>query len=225
MYKILIVEDEKPIVKLLKYNLEQNGYATLVASDGETALSLVRHSKPDLVLLDLMLPKIDGLEVCKSIRKNGNIPIIMLTAKREEADRVVGLELGADDYLTKPFSVRELLARIKSVLRRATEKKFESKVVRLGKLEVDLERYVVKVGDKAVELSSKEFEFLKAFVQANGKVLAREQLLESVWGYDKGVEIDTRTIDQHVARLRGKLGSESGRLVTVKNIGYRLKTD
>lgn len=225
MYKLLIVEDEKPIVKLLKYNLEREGYSTLVANDGETALSLSRKSKPDLIILDLMLPKIDGIELCKLIRKECRVPIIMLTAKKEETDRVLGLELGADDYITKPFSVRELLARIKSVLRRTKECVADTGVVRLGMLEVDLERYEVKIEGKPVSLSSKEFEFLKVLISARGKVLSRDHLLESVWGYDRASEIDTRTVDQHVARLRGKLGSESERLVTVKNIGYKLKTD
>lgn len=225
MLKILIVEDEKPIVKLLKYNLEKNGYSTLIANDGETALALNRQSKPDLIILDLMLPKMDGLDCCKMIRRESQVPIIMLTAKKEETDRVVGLELGADDYLTKPFSLRELLARIKSVLRRTREKDAEPGWTRFGKLAVDLERYEVKINEKPLTLSSKEFEFLKVLLKAKGKVLSRDQLLESVWGYERASEIDTRTVDQHVARLRSKLGSESNRLMTVKNIGYKLKVD
>ena len=225
MAKILIVEDEKQIVKLLKYNLEKEGYSTLLAADGDAGLALARKSKPDLILLDLMLPKMDGLELCRILRRESEVPIIMLTAKKEEADRVVGLELGADDYLTKPFSVRELMARIKSVLRRSGEKGKNLGTVRFGKVEADLERYEVKINGKIVLLSSKEFDFLKVLIQAKGKVLTRDQLLESVWGYDQAADIDTRTIDQHVARLRGKLGPESERLMTVKNIGYRLKLD
>lgn len=224
MAKILVVEDEKEILKLLKYNLETAGHSVGIAQDGEAAFGLARKFKPDLVILDLMLPKIDGFELCKMIRKESRVPIIMLTAKKEETDRVLGLELGADDYVTKPFSVRELLARVKSVLRRADGKQAESKVHRIGRLEVDLERYEVKLSEKYISLSSKEFEFLKVLIQANGKVLTREHLLEAVWGYEGASEIDTRTVDQHVARLRSKLGSESERIVTVKNIGYKLKT-
>ncbi len=221
--KVLIVEDEKEISKLLKYNLEKEGYQVFSASDGEAGLALAKSKHPDMVILDLMLPKLSGIEVCKMIRKDSQVPIIMLTAKKEETDRVLGLELGADDYVTKPFSVRELLARIKSLFRRSKEKSSDSKIVRVGKLEVDLERYEVKLADKIVELSSKEFTFLKILLSAEGKVLTRDQLLESVWGYDQASEIDTRTVDQHVARLRVKLGSEASRLATVKNIGYKFK--
>lgn len=221
--KILIVEDEKEIVKLLKYNLEKEGFHVLSAADGEAGLALAKKSKPHMIILDLMLPKLDGIELCKILRKESQVPIIMLTAKKEETDRVLGLELGADDYVTKPFSVRELLARIKSLFRRSREKDFDTKLVQAGKLEVDLERYEVKLNGKLVELSSKEFTFLKILLAAKGKVLTRDQLLESVWGYDQASEIDTRTVDQHVARLRVKLGSESGRLATVKNIGYKFK--
>ncbi len=223
MKKILIVEDEKPISQLLKYNLEKEGYAISLAADGEAGLVQFRKSKPDLVLLDWMLPKMNGIELCKIIRGESRIPIIMLTAKKDEMDRVLGLELGADDYVTKPFSVRELLARIKTILRRVQDKLPDSGVRRIGKLEVDLERYEVNVNSKPVTLSSKEFTFLKVLIQAQGKVLSRNQLLEEVWGFDQASEIDTRTVDQHVARLRSKLGPEANRLQTVKNIGYKLK--
>ena len=222
--KILIVEDEKEILKLLKYNLEKEGFHVIFAGDGEAGLALALKSKPHMIILDLMLPKLDGIEVCKMIRKESQVPIIMLTAKKEETDRVLGLELGADDYVTKPFSVRELLARIKSIFRRSKEKDADSsKLIQAGKLEVDLERYEVRLAGKPVELSSKEFTFLKILLAAKGKVLTRDQLLESVWGYDQASEIDTRTVDQHVARLRVKLGSEASRLATVKNIGYKFK--
>ena len=219
--KILVIEDEKEIAKLLRYNLEKEGYSVLSARDGEEGLELARSKRPQMIILDLMLPKLDGIEVCKQIRRDSQVPIIMLTAKKEETDRVLGLELGADDYVTKPFSVRELLARVKSLFRRSIEKESGSKSIQVGKLEVDLERYEVKLAGKPVELSSKEFTFLKILLSANGKVLSRDQLLESVWGYDQASEIDTRTVDQHVARLRVKLGSESARLATVKNIGYK----
>lgn len=222
--KILVVEDEKAIVKLLKYNLEKENFVLSIASDGEEGLSVFKKMKPDLVILDLMLPKMNGIEVCKQIRRESQTPIIMLTAKKEETDRVLGLELGADDYITKPFSVRELVARIKSLSRRMDPKSAPS-AVQVGKLSVDLEKYEVHLAGKSVELSSKEFAFLKILIEAKGKVLTRDQLLEQVWGYEKGLDIDTRTVDQHVARLRAKLGSESGRLATVKNIGYKFKAD
>ena len=221
MSKILIVEDEKEIVKLLRYNLENAGYSVSTAADGESGLSSFRKLRPDLLILDLMLPRMDGIELCKVIRRESQAPILMLTAKKEETDRVLGLELGADDYMTKPFSVRELLARVKALLRRTREAGQPSGVVQIGKLRVDLERYEVFLADKPVSLSSKEFGFLKVLLQANGRVLTREQLLEAVWGFDQAAEIDTRTIDQHVARLRAKLGPEAERLATVKNIGYK----
>jgi len=223
--KIVVVEDEKPIAKLLKYNLEQNGYIVLIAQDGEAGLALIKESKPDLILLDLMLPKIDGIEVCKMVRRDSSVPIIMLTAKKDETDRVLGLELGADDYVTKPFSIKELMARVKTILRRSQDKANPISTIHLGELTIDLERYEVKRGSKEIALSPKEFEFLKVLLRAQGKVLSREHLLESIWNYDQASEMDTRTIDQHVARLRGKLGAEGQHIVTVKNVGYRLKTD
>jgi len=223
--KILIVEDEKDLVKILKYNLEKEGFRTLSANDGESGLALFRKEKPDFLVLDLMLPKLDGLEFCKIVRKESRTPIIMLTAKKEEVDRILGLELGADDYVTKPFSVRELIARIRSILRRVSDSQNIATAVRAGELEIDLGRYEVRLAGKPITLSSKEFEFLKCLIQARGRALTRDDLLKNVWGYDLSVEIDTRTVDQHIARLRSKLGSEAGRLITVKNVGYRLKTD
>jgi two-component system alkaline phosphatase synthesis response regulator PhoP len=223
--KILIVEDEKDLVKILKYNLEKEGYRVVVANDGEAGLSIFRKEKPGLVILDVMLPKLDGFEFCKVVRQESKVPILMLTAKTEEVDRILGLELGADDYVTKPYSVREVLARVKAILRRVSDSEGEKAFVRAGELEVDLERYVVKVKGDPVQLSSKEFEFLKCLLGAKGRVLTRDQLLERVWGYDDGMQIDTRTVDQHIARLREKLGVESPRIVTVKNVGYRIKID
>jgi two-component system alkaline phosphatase synthesis response regulator PhoP len=222
--KILIVEDEKDLVKLLQYNLEQQHYRVTSAHDGQAALASFRKEKPDLVLLDLMIPKMDGLEVCRAIRQDSKVPIIMVTAKKEELDKVLGLELGADDYITKPFSVRELMARIKTILRRAQPEGKVEASQQFGELRVDPERFIVSVKSKPVNLSSKEFEFLKILIDARGKVLSREQLLEKVWGYDRSLDIDTRTIDQHIARLRDKLGPESRRIITVKNVGYRLDT-
>lgn len=223
--KILIVEDEKDLVKILRYNLEKEGYRVVAANDGESGLSLFRKEKPDLLILDVMLPKLDGFEICKVVRQESKAPILMLTAKTEEVDRVLGLELGADDYVTKPYSVREVVARVKAILRRVSESVDEKSFIRAGELEMDMERYVVKVKGQVVSLSSKEFEFLKCLAGAKGKVLSRDQLLERVWGYDDSLEIDTRTVDQHIARLREKLGAESKRIVTVKNVGYRIKLD
>jgi len=223
--KILIVEDEKHLVKVLKYNLEKAGYRVLVVHDGQSALTSFKKEIPDMVILDIMLPKLDGFEICKEIRRESKVPILMLTARKEEVDRVLGLELGADDYVTKPFSVRELLARVKAILRRVSDKEDKKSLVRAGDLEVDLERYETRIGERPIDLSPKEFEFLKCLIQADGKALTRDQLLEKVWGYDKSMEIDTNTVDQHIARLRNKLGSEAGRIITVKNVGYRLKMD
>ncbi|MFN0118822.1 MAG: response regulator transcription factor [Elusimicrobiota bacterium] len=223
--KILIIEDEKDLVKLLKYNLEKEGYRIVAVHDGEAGLTAFRKEKPDLIILDVMLPKLDGFDFCRMVRQDSKTPILMVTAKTEEVDRVLGLELGADDYVTKPFSVREVLARIKAILRRVGTSDEEKTLLRMGELEVDLERYVTKVKNQPIALSSKEFEFLKCLIAAKGRVLSRDQLLEKVWGYDQALNIDTRTVDQHIARLREKLLSESFRIVTVKNVGYRLKLD
>jgi len=227
--KVLVVEDEKALLKVLKYNLEKEGYRVVSASDGEAGLDLFRRERPDLVILDVMLPKLDGFEVCKAVRAGGagaRTPILMLTARKEEVDRVLGLELGADDYVTKPFSTRELCARVKALLRRASDRGAPAAApLRAGGLELELEKYEVRVRGGLVTLSTKEFEFLKILFQAQGRAMTRDELLEKVWGYDKSMEIDTRTIDQHIARLRDKLGVEAARIVTVKNVGYRLKTD
>jgi two-component system alkaline phosphatase synthesis response regulator PhoP len=223
--RVLIIEDEKDIVRLLKYNLEKEGYSAISAYDGESGLDMARKEKPDLVILDLMLPKKDGMDVCREIRKDSMVPIIMLTAKREELDRILGLELGADDYVTKPFSVRELVARVKTILRRSRPESKTEQAFTAGQIQADFSRYTVSVKGKPVNLSSKEFEFLKILIQANGKALTRDQLLEQVWGHDPSFEIDTRTIDQHIARLRDKLGPEAKRVITVKNVGYRFDTE
>ncbi len=223
--RIAVIEDDREITKLLRYNLEQDGYTVLYAGDGEAGLALVRKSRPDLVILDLMLPKMSGLEVCKIVRAESAVPIIILTAKREETDRVLGLELGADDYVTKPFSVREMMARVKTVLRRAKKPALNPEISHIGKLEVDWTKYEAKLSGKVVPFTSKEFELLKVLFQSGGKALSREDLLRQLWNYEESMEIDTRTVDQHVARLRSKLGPESERLLTVKNVGYRLKLD
>ncbi len=224
-YKILLVEDEKNIAKVVAYNLEREGYQVAAARDGEEALAKTRKENPDLVILDLMLPKLDGLEVCRQLKgdpKTARIPIIMLTAKTQEADRVVGLELGADDYVAKPFSVRELAARVKAVLRRGQPT--EAPVLWKGwDLEVDWERRKVKSKKKLVELTPKEFELLKVLVEASGRVLSRELLLEKVWGYDQASEIQSRTVDLHISQLRQKLGSPGKQILTVTGAGYRFR--
>jgi len=226
--KILIVEDEKDIIKMLEYNLKKEGFKVIDARDGEDALDLAVREYPDLILLDLMLPGIDGLEVCKALKresKTSSIPIIMLTAKSQESDKVVGLELGADDYITKPFSPRELIARIKAVLRRATEKEKLSEVFQSGDLRIDFSKISVSVKGKPVELTAKEFELLKTLLKAKGRVLSRDYLLDSIWGYDHAMEIQTRTVDVHVRTLRKKLKSAAKMILTVKNYGYRFEVE
>ncbi|HOW35622.1 MAG TPA: response regulator [Candidatus Omnitrophota bacterium] len=225
---ILIVEDEKDIVKMLEYNLKKEGFKTLSAHDGEDALDLAGKEHPDLIILDLMLPGIDGLEVCKTLKKESktaSIPIIMLTAKSQESDKIVGLELGADDYVTKPFSLRELIARIKAVLRRAKEKDKLPEILKIGELTVDFAKIRVLVKDKPVELTAKEFELLKTLIKAKGRVLSRDYLLDTIWGLDHAIEIQTRTVDVHVRTLRKKLKGEAGHILTVKNYGYRFEAD
>jgi DNA-binding response OmpR family regulator len=222
--KILIVEDEKDLVRLIKYNLEKEKYRVTTARDAETALKLVKSVRPDLIVLDVMLPKMDGIELLKTIRPEVQVPILMLTAKRSEMDRILGLKLGADDYICKPFSVGELQARIEGHLRRSTGAATTKKTsVTVGRIEVDFERHEVLVRGKAAYLAPKEFAILKLLIEANGKVLSREQLLQMIWGHEKDMEIDTRTVDQHIARLRRKLGEEAERIATVPNFGYQVK--
>jgi len=224
MAKILVVEDEKNILKVLKYNLEKEGHKVATSADGEDGLARFRHEKPDLVILDVMLPKLDGFAFCRTVRAESATPILMLTARKEEVDRILGLELGADDYVTKPFSVRELMARVKAILRRSAKEDTRA-VLRAGTLELDVEKHEARLLGKPFPIRAKEFDFLKCLFQAKGRVLTRDELLEKVWGYDRSMEIDTRTVDQHIARLRDKLGPESHRIVTVKSVGYRLKLD
>lgn len=226
--KILIVEDEKDIVKILEYNLKKEGYRIISIGDGNEALTMAEKECPDLIILDLMLPGMDGLDVCKAIKgsaKTGAVPIIMLTAKSQESDKIVGLELGADDYITKPFSLRELIARVKAVLRRVKEKGGVSEWLSIGGLTIDLAKVSVTIKDKPVELTAKEFELLKTLIKAKGRVLSRDFLLDSIWGFDHAMEIQTRTVDVHIQTLRKKLKSESGRIVTVKNYGYKFITE
>jgi two-component system phosphate regulon response regulator PhoB len=221
--KVLVIDDEKDIVSLLRYHLEKAGFQCLEGMDGTVALRLVREHHPDLLILDLMLPGMDGLEICRHLRQDAStarLPILMLTAKAEEVDRIVGLEVGADDYVIKPFSPRELVARVRAILRRAQEPADVS-IRRMGELEVDESRHSVTVQRVSVELTAKEFGLLCALIRVNGRVLNREQLLEGVWGYADAAEIESRTVDVHIRRLREKLGAEAKRIVTVKGVGYR----
>ena len=225
--KILIVDDEKNIVEAIRYNLEKAGFRTLAASDGARALELARRELPDLITLDVMLPEHDGWEVCRLLRQDPRtrrIPVVMLTVKGDESDTVVGLELGADDYMTKPFSPKELVARVKAVLRRAREPASEEAVT-VGELRVDFGKHLIWVKGKPVELTAKEFDLLRALLEAKGRVLGRELLLDRVWGLEQSLEIETRTVDVHVGQLRKKLKNEAKRLVTVKGAGYRFDSD
>lgn len=226
---ILIVEDEANILEAVKYNLEREGYATLTATDGEYGLQLARAIKPALVILDIMLPKLDGLQVCQLLRRDTNIPILMLTAKSEEVDRIVGLELGADDYVTKPFSMRELLARIKALLRRSTMSSQISsdepvQYITTGNLEINVTSHLANISGKPVNLRPREFALLKLLVIGKGRVFTRDQILEHVWQYDYiGA---TRTVDVHVRWLREKIEDEPSnpkRIITVRGVGYRFQ--
>jgi DNA-binding response OmpR family regulator len=222
--KVLVVDDEQDILDLVRYHLEREGYQVVGCRDGKSALDLVGREKPDLVVLDLLMPGVDGFEVCRRLRRESSIPIVMLTAKADETDTVVGLELGADDYVTKPFSPRELVARVRAVLRRGTGPADQGPLT-IGDLAMDFARYQVRVGGTDVVLTAKEMELLKALVQARGRVLSRDFLLERVWGYDRAAEIESRTVDVHVRRLREKLGREARRIVTVKGVGYRFDNE
>ena len=224
---VLVVDDEKDLVELVRYHLEKNGLKCLEARDGETALQLARERIPDLIVLDLMLPGVDGLEVCRKLRKDSktaSIAIIMLTAKAEEVDRIVGLEMGADDYMVKPFSPRELVARVKAVLRRGQPQDLPS-VKQVGTLVVDEGKHQVSIAGKVVDLTVKEFDLLCGLMAANGRVLNRDQIMERVWGYSNAVDIESRTVDVHVRRLREKIGDEQKRIVTVKGVGYRFDSE
>jgi two-component system, OmpR family, alkaline phosphatase synthesis response regulator PhoP len=218
---ILVVEDESSIASFVAMFLKQAGYAVKTAANGSEALALVASAQPALIVLDLMLPDIDGIEVCRRIRKSSDVPILMLTARDEDVDKIIGLEVGADDYLTKPFNPRELVARVKSILRRATpeRRQIESKELRHGELSIDLGRREVRVGDEEVQLAPKEFDLLWELLDHRGLVLTRDQLLERVWGYTFAG--DTRTVDVHVRQLRRKLGDASP-IVTVWGVGYKV---
>ena len=220
--KILIVDDEPEAVELLEFNMKQAGYDVLVAADGAEALQKAHATLPSLVLLDLMLPEIDGLEICKMLRRmpaTSNIPIIMVTAKATELDKILGLELGADDYITKPFSPRELVLRVKKLLQREPSRTQESGTYTFGELLIDTPRHLVAWRGKSIELTATEFKLLAVLAQRRGRVQSREQLLRDVWEYNS--LIDTRTVDTHMRRLREKLGPASKWLDTVRGVGYR----
>ena len=220
--KILIVDDEQDVTELLEFNLRQAGYDVISAEDGAAALKKAREVIPDLILLDVMLPEMDGTEVCKQLRRDpitSRIPIIMLTAKAAEIDRVLGLELGADDYVTKPFSPRELVLRVRGLLRRGQPTDEPQEVIHVGDLVVDIPRHQVTVKGKGVDLTATEFKLITTLAQRRGRVQSREQLLQDVWEYDS--LIDTRTVDTHMRRLREKLGVAARYLDTVRGVGYR----
>lgn len=223
--KILVVDDEHNIVDILKVNLEREGYTVLAAYDGLQALDIASTQNPDLVILDCMLPKMDGFDVCRKLRQHTNIPILMLTAKSEEIDKVLGLELGADDYITKPFSVREVLARVKAQLRRITfletSKEDTSKVLSLGDIEIDTDRYEIKLAGKIIDLTLREFELVLFLAKNKGQVFSREALLEKVWGYE--YYGDVRTVDVTVRRTREKLEPDQQNykyVLTKRGVGY-----
>lgn len=221
--KILVVDDEKPISDIIKFNLEKEGYEVHVAFDGEEALKKVYQIQPDLIILDLMLPKVDGFQVCRKVRENFSTPILMLTAKEEEVDKVLGLELGADDYITKPFGMRELVARVKANLRRVDVDRNDStnsKIVS-GNLSIDLDKYEVKKDEGIIELTLREFELLRFLATQENQVFTREQLLKDVWGYEYYGDI--RTVDVTVRRLREKIEDDSSSpryILTKRGVGY-----
>ena len=224
---ILVVEDEQDIRDLVRFHLEQEGYAVREADSGERALAQVASERPALIVLDLMLPGTDGLEVCRRLRAaepTATLPIIMLTARAEELDRVLGLEMGADDYVGKPFSPKELVARVRAVLRRAHPDPV-SPLLSVGPISLDAARHAVSVNGQAIVLTPKEFDLLQALLESAGRVLTREYLLNRVWGYAHADLIESRTVDVHVRRLRAKLGDAGNRITTIKSVGYRFETD
>jgi DNA-binding response OmpR family regulator len=223
---ILVVEDEQSIASLVTLYLTNEGFRVSQIADGAQALDAVERVKPDLVILDVMLPGMDGIEICRRLRAAGDgLPIVMLTARDAEVDRILGLELGADDYITKPFSPRELVARVKAVLRRTTRGSDEDEpgVLRVADVEIDLARREVRAGDHTVSLTAKEFDLLAFLTRNRGIVFSRDRLLDRVWGYERPV--DTRTVDSHVKSLRHKLGTAGSVVLTVRGVGYKVDAD
>jgi len=224
--KVIIIEDERDLAELLAFNLEKEGWQTVVALDGKSGLERVTAELPDLVILDLMLPELSGIEVCRYLRKQEKtaaIPVIMVTAKGEEIDRVVGFEVGADDYLVKPFSTRELLLRVKAILRRANPPGQEEKLLSRGVLTIDTDRHRVTVKGEEINLTSTEFKLLQVMAERLGRMQSRDQLLRDVWGYSSNA--DTRTVDTHITRLRNKLGDAGDMIRTIRGYGYKMEIE
>ncbi len=224
--RILVIDDEKDLIELVRYNLEKEGYAVRSAQDGESGLAAAKKDLPDLILVDLMLPGIDGLDVCRALRsddRTARIPVIMLTAKSDESDRVLGLELGADDYVTKPFSPRELLARIKAVMRRSSSAQPASDLIRRGTLTIDMTRRTVTCAGEPILLTATEFRLLHYFASHSGHVFSRAQLIDGAMGRD--VSVEERTIDVHITGLRRKLGNCGDWIETVRGFGYRFRDE
>jgi len=222
--RILLIEDEPDIAEVLQYNLEKEGFEVETARRGDTGLEVIRRGAPDLLLLDLMLPGIDGLELTRLLKRDtatAHLPIVMLTARGEEVDRIVGLELGADDYISKPFSPREVVLRVKAVLRRFQHEESEAELLTVGGIELDISAHQLRVKGKEIPLTATEFRLLRLLMERGGRVQTRGQLLSDVWGYAE--DIDSRTVDTHIRRLRRKLGSEADRIETVIGVGYRLR--
>ncbi|MFL2689727.1 MAG: response regulator [Candidatus Actinomarina sp.] len=226
--KILLVEDEHSIADSISYNLKQEGFSVTHVDEGPIALELFQEEEFSLIILDLMLPEISGLDICRSIRKTSDIPIIMVTAKDSEADRVAGLEIGADDYVIKPFSVRELLSRVRAVLRRTDMSKNEksSQVIKVGNIEIDIGKYEAKVNDKQINLRPREFELLYALCENKGNLMSREQIFDEIWGYT--FIGNSKTLDVHIQRIREKIEKnpkDPKKLITVRGVGYKLVED
>ena len=227
--KILVVEDEKNILEAIKYSMNTEGFEVYGAEDGETGLEIAREILPDLVILDVMLPKLDGFEVCRILRREMDIPVFMLTAKVEEIDRVVGLEIGADDYITKPFSMRELLARVRNALRRSSRSglgrdnsSLENTVIQVGNLKIDLTSHIARLSEKLIDLKPREFDLLVMLASSRGRVFTREQILERLWGHD--YIGDSRTVDVHIRWIREKIEEDPStpkKIVTIRGVGYR----
>lgn len=224
--KILLVEEQQETVDQLRPSLEQEGYRVLVSRDGEDALRTVTDEMPDLVVLDVTLPGIDGSTFLKRLRRNpetARMPVLVLSGQGENVDKIIGLELSAEDFMTRPYNALELVARVKALLRRSSMAP-PTRVLRAGEIEMDLDRYTVTVQGKEVRLTTKEFELLRTLLEAKGRALRREFLMEKVWSYDRDADIESRTVDVHIRRLREKLGSEGRRILTVRNVGYRFHT-
>src|SRR4051812_28441151 len=223
---ILIIDDEKDLIELVRFNLDKEGYDVISASDGQTGLEIAQRHKLDLIVLDLMMPGMEGLEVCRRLRsdpRTGRIPVIMLTAKATEADRIVGLEMGADDYITKPFSPRELVARVKAILRRTTTQAEPQQMIRHGELAIDVARHEVTFGDKQVSLTATEFRILHFLASKPGRVLSRDDIIDAALGRDANVF--DRTIDVHITAIRRKLGKGSDPIETIRGFGYKFRDE